>query len=123
MEQLTEIAAQTNFTSLDWGIVVVYLAVSVVIGIVANRYVADMADYVVAGRGIRTALGIATLTGTELGLVTVMYSAQKGFTGGFAAFHIGLAAGVATFFVGYTGFILAALRRHEVLTIDRKSVV
>ena len=27
------------------------------------------------------------MIGTELGLVTVMYSAQKGFTGGFAAFH------------------------------------
>lgn len=117
MDQLTEIARQTNFSTLDWGIVGVYLFFSVGIGILANRYVADMADYVVAGRGIKTALGIATLTGTELGLVTVMYSAQKGFTGGFAAFHIGLMAGIATFFVGYFGFILGALRRHEVLTI------
>ena len=31
------------------------------------------------------------MTGTELGLVTVMYSAQKGFIGGFAAFHIAVA--------------------------------
>jgi len=116
-ESLQKIVQGTNFTGFDWGIVAVYLAISVAVGILARRYVADMADYVVAGRGIRTALGIATLTGTELGLVTVMYNAEKGFNGGFAAFHIGLAAGVVAFFVGVTGFIIASLRRHEVLTI------
>ncbi|MBN2309216.1 MAG: sodium:solute symporter family protein [Candidatus Hydrogenedentes bacterium] len=117
MEQLAQIAADTNFAAIDWGIVVLYLVVSVAIGLIANRYVSDMADYVVAGRGIRTALGIATLTGTELGLITVMYNAEMGFTGGFAAFHIALAAGLATLVVGATGFILTGLRRHEVLTI------
>jgi SSS family solute:Na+ symporter len=116
-QQLAAITQGTNFSNLDWGIVVVYLLISVAIGIIANRFIGNMSDYVVAGRGVRTALGIATLTGTELGLVTVMYSAQKGFTGGFAAFHIAVVAGVVTFFVGATGFILAALRRHQVLTI------
>ncbi len=111
------IFAGTNFSSVDWAIVLAYPLISVVLGIVASRYVSDMDDFVVAGRGIRTALGVATLTGTELGLVTVMYGSQKGFTGGFAAFHIGLAAGVVTFFVGLTGFIIAGLRREEVLTI------
>lgn len=111
------ITEATSFGTLDWGIVLVYLLISVVLGIVASRHVVDMSDFVVAGRGIGTALGIATLTGTELGLVTVMYSAQKGFTGGFAAFHIGLAAGIVTFFVGLTGFIVVGLRRAEVLTI------
>ncbi len=114
---LNEIIQQTNFTGIDWAIVLAYPMISVVLGIVASRYVSDMDDFVVAGRGIRTALGVATLTGTEMGLVTVMYSAQKGFTGGFAAFHIGLAAGVVTFFIGLTGFIVAGLRRQEVLTI------
>jgi len=60
---------------------------------------------------------VATLTGTELGLITVMYSAQKGFTGGFAAFHIALIAGVATFMVGSTGFLVYRLREMRVLTI------
>jgi solute:Na+ symporter, SSS family len=117
MEQLDAIVQGTNFSALDWGIVVVYLCVSVAIGLIANRYIGNMTDYVVAGRGVRTALSVATLTGTELGLVTVMYNAQVGFAGGFAAFHIGLFAGVITFFVGMTGFIVADLRRHEVLTI------
>jgi len=115
--EFSEILQQTNFTTVDWVIVLVYPLISVALGLIASRYVADMDDFVVAGRGIRTALGVATLTGTELGLVTVMYSAQKGFTGGFAAFHIGVVAGVVSFFVGLTGFIIAALRRREVLTI------
>ncbi len=117
MELSNEILQGTNFTNFDWFLVGLYLLIAVASGLIANRYVADMTDYVVAGRGIRTALGIATLTGTELGLVTVMYNAQKGFTGGFAAFHIGVAACVVTFLVGMTGFILVPLRRHKVLTI------
>ena len=117
MDQLAVLAKETNFGLLDWFIVAGYMSISIGIGLLASRFVANMGDYVAAGRGVRTALGIATLTGTELGLVTVMYSAQKGFTGGFAAFHIGLAAGVVTFFVGLTGFIVAGLRREEVLTI------
>jgi SSS family solute:Na+ symporter len=117
VDDVSAILQATNFSSLDWGIVFAYLGISVVIGLVANRYVGNMADYIVAGRGIRTALGVATLTGTELGLVTVMYSAQKGFNGGFAAFHIALAAGIVTLVVGLSGFIIAGLRRREVLTI------
>lgn len=117
MDPLSAIAQDTNFTIFDWCIVGVYVTISIGIGIVARRFVTDMGDYITAGRGVGTALGVATLTGTELGLVTVMYSAQKGFTGGFAAFHIGLAAGLVTLFVGLTGFIIADLRRREVLTI------
>ncbi len=113
-----ELLQQTNFTALDWVIVVAYPLISVVLGLIASRFIADMDDFVVAGRGIRTALGFATLTGTELGLVTVMYSAEMGFTGGFAAMHMGLAAGVVAFFVGLSGFIIAGLRRTEVLTIS-----
>lgn len=117
MESFAGVFAETNFTMFDWGIVVLYLVLSVSIGVLANKYVGSLSDYIVAGRGMRTALGIATLTGTEMGLVTVMYSAQKGFTGGFAAFHIGVMAGLLALFVGVTGFIVARLRREEVLTI------
>jgi len=112
-----EILSQTNFTTLDWGIVAVYILGSVVIGLMVKRYVVNMADYVTAGRAIGTCLGIATMTGTELGLITVMYSAQKGFVGGFAAFHIAVVAAIVTFIVGMTGFIVYRLREMEVLTI------
>lgn len=111
------VLGQTNFTPIDWVIVLVYLSISLVIGLFVRKYVVDMSNYIGAGRAIGTCLGIATMTGTEMGLVTVMYSAQKGFTGGFAAFHIALVAGIVTFLVGISGFIVAKLRDTEVLTI------
>ena len=107
----------TNFGVVDWVIVGLYLLISVFIGFWVKRYVSDMATYIGAGRKVGTWLGVATMTGTELGLVTVMYMAQKGFSGGFAAFHLALIAGVATLFIGLTGFIVAPLRRARVLTI------
>lgn len=74
----------TNFTSFDWVIVAVYLLGTLAVGIYVNRYIRSMADYIVAGRALKLRLGIATMIGTELGLVTIMYAAQKGYTGGFA---------------------------------------
>lgn len=107
----------TNFTRFDWAIVVAYLVGTVAIGIYANRYVGNMSDYIVAGRSLNSRIGIATMLGSEIGLVTVMYSAQKGFSGGFAAFHIGLVAGIGALIVGLTGFIVVPLRRRGVMTI------
>jgi SSS family solute:Na+ symporter len=112
-----EAFSQTNFGAFDWVIVGVYLLISVAIGLYVKRYVSDMATYIGAGRKVGTWLGVATMTGTELGLITVMFMAQKGFGGGFAAFHMALIAGVATLFVGLTGFIVVPLRKLEVLTI------
>ena len=107
----------SNFGPLDWGIVAVYLAGTVAIGLYVNRFIRSMSDYIVAGRSLRPYLAVATMVGSELGLVTVMYAAQKGFTGGFAAFHIGLIAGVVTLIVGLTGFIVVPLRELGVMTI------
>ena len=115
--EIVQALGQTNFGPLDWWIVAAYLAVSVFIGLLVRRYIHTMADYVSAGRGLGTALGVATLTGTELGLVTIMYSSQLGFTNGFSAFHIALIHGVVTFFVGASGFIVCRLRRLNVITI------
>ena len=46
-----------------------------------------------------------------------MYSAQKGFTGGLAALHIGVIAGVVTLVIGLTGFIVVPLRALRVKTV------
>lgn len=108
---------ESNFGWFDWAIVAVYLAGTVWIGVRANRLIRGMDDYVVAGRRLKSALAVATMIGSELGLVTVVYSAQKGFTGGFAAFHIGLIAGIVTLLVGLTGFIVVPLRSMGVMTI------
>ena len=114
---LTNATSQTNFGTIDWVIVAVYLLLSVSIAFFVKRYAGNMTNFVSAGRAVGTWLGVATLTGTEMGLITVMYSAQKGFTAGFAAFHIGVIAGVVALFIGLTGFIVVRLREHKVLTI------
>ena len=98
-------------------IVIIYPMISVAIGLYVRKFIKNMRDFVTAGRNLGLWLGIATMTGTELGLITVMYSAQKGFTGGFATFHIALAALIVTFVVGMTGFIVYRLREMKVLTI------
>ncbi|MEM1249500.1 MAG: sodium:solute symporter family protein [Acidobacteriota bacterium] len=109
--------AQGHFTTLDWALVVGYLAMTVALALLTRGRVSNMSDYVVAGRSLGTSLGVATMIGSELGLVTVMYSAQKGFTGGLAAFHIAVVAGMVTLLVGLTGFIVEPLRQHGVMTI------
>ncbi|MCA9266104.1 MAG: sodium:solute symporter family protein [Planctomycetales bacterium] len=107
----------SNFQALDWAIVGVYLLGTVIIGLYANRYIRDMADYIVAGRSLKSYISIATMLGSEIGLVTVMYTAQKGFSAGFSAFHIGLAGGLTCLFVGLTGFVVVRLRETGVMTI------
>lgn len=102
---------------MDWVIVIVYPLISLAIGIFVNKFVKNMNDFVCAGRGLGTALGVATLSGTELGLITVMYCSQKAFHGGFATFHIALLAGMVTFTVGISGFFIYRLRKMKVLTI------
>ncbi len=107
----------SNFTAFDWCIVAGYVLLVVAVGVYIRRYISNVTDFMVAGRGLKTFLAVATMIGTELGLVTVMYSAQKGFTGGFAAFHIALASAIVSLVVGLTGFIVVPLRRMEVMTI------
>lgn len=118
MQPETELVLrQTNFSAIDWGIVILYPCISLMIGLYVRKFIKNMKNFVAAGQGLGLWLGIATMTGTELGLITVMYSAEKGFNGGFAAFHIALAAGISTVLVGMTGFIVYRLREMEVLTI------
>ena len=73
----------SNFSPLDWAIVALYLLGTVIVGLYVRRYIANMSDFVVAGRALKTRLALATMIGSELGLVTIMSSSQKGFTGGF----------------------------------------
>jgi SSS family solute:Na+ symporter len=106
-----------NFALLDGVIVVAYLGLVVVLGILVNRYISGLTDYLVAGRAAGTALSVATLVGTELGLVTLMYAAIEGFQHGFAALSIAVIAFAAALLVGSTGFVIRRLRQLQLLTV------
>src|SRR2546425_8705764 len=106
-----------NLTPIDWVIIAVYLVVCMGAGLWMRRFVRGVEDFAVAGREMDLNLGIASLAATELGLVTVMYTAQLGFTHGFAGATIGVLMAAAMYFVGRTGFVIAPLRQAGVMTI------
>src|SRR5688572_13643908 len=106
-----------NFSTLDWIILVLYLALTVGVGFWVKRYVENLSGYMVAGRRVRLSLGIATFAATELGTITFMYFAELGYVAGFSCFIIGILAMFAYMFVGRTGFIIEPLRRLRVMTI------
>ncbi len=106
-----------SLSALDWGIVILYLAGCMAAGLWMRRFVRGVEDFAVAGREMDVNLGIASLAATELGLVTIMYTAQLGFEKGFAGATIGLIMASAMYFVGRTGFVIEPLRRAGVMTI------
>jgi SSS family solute:Na+ symporter len=105
-----------TFTGYDWLIVVAYIVIGTLPGFLLRKYIRGQAEFLVAGRSLSIFLATATLTATELGLITVMYFAQAGFLQGFSAFTIGLIALICTLFVGLTGFLVAGFRASGVTT-------
>jgi SSS family solute:Na+ symporter len=106
-----------TFNLIDWLILIVYLLLTMAAGFWVKRYVEDLSGYLVAGRRIKVSLGVATFAATEIGTITFMYFGELGYVSGFSCFVIGLLGLFAYMFVGKTGFIIAALRRHRVMTI------
>ncbi|NOZ23886.1 MAG: sodium:solute symporter family protein [Planctomycetes bacterium] len=107
----------SNWSPVDWVIIVIYVIFSGIIGVICRRYIHNMADFIVAGRRLKTGLAIATFSGTEMGLVTIMYMAEQGYTNGLSAFTIGVIAGTVMAIIGATGFIVYRLRQTGVMTI------
>ena len=69
---------------LDGSIVGLYLVATMAAGIMVRKYVGNVEQFLVAGREMNVFLGIASLAATEFGIVTCMYTAQGGYSSGFA---------------------------------------
>ena len=106
-----------GFTVVDWLIVIVYLIVSVAVGLIGKRFIGNVAHYLVAGRELGLYVGIATLAATEIGTITYMYNGELGYKYGFAAFAAALISGVVMIFVGRTGFVIHRLRELRLMTV------
>ena len=102
---------------IDISIIVTYLSLIFSIGIYTRNYIKDFSDFMIAGRKVNLALSVVTMLGTELGLITVMYTSQTGVNGLFASFHIGLAAFFVTMFISLSGFVVVKLRALKVKSI------
>jgi SSS family solute:Na+ symporter len=108
----------TNFNwLLDGSIVGVYLLATMIAGLMVRKYVSKVDHFLVAGREMNIYLGIASLAATEFGIVTAMYTAQAGYTRGFAGAVPGICNALAMFVVGWTGFCVKPLRDSGVITI------
>jgi len=106
-----------KFSGWDWTIVSLYIFLAIIVGMLARKRIKNVADFLVAGRQIRFHLGVASLVGTELGLVTMMYFAEQGFRYGFVAFIIGVIWSAAYLLIGSTGFVVERVRALEIMTI------
>ena len=107
-----------NFSwPIDGTIVGVYLLATMVAGLLVRKYVSRVEDFLVAGREMNVYLGIASLAATEFGIITCMYTAQAGFTNGFAGSLPGLCQAVAMFLIGWTGFCVKPLRDSGAMTL------
>ena len=104
-------------SALDWIIVAAYVLFSLVVGLIASRRIRNMSDFLVAGRNVKFYLGVASLTGTEMGVISLMGMSELGFTSGFTALTVGMCFLVGVTFVGATGFIINGLRGCRVMTI------
>ena len=106
-----------RFGIIDWAIVIAYLVFAGAVGIICRRYIHSMADFLVAGRGLKKYLGVATLGSTEMGLFTVASYAAFAYDKGFAALLVGAISGLTMMFLGATGFIIKRFRATRAMTV------
>ena len=90
---------------IDIAIIVIYVLAIFLIGFLLRGKVDNFNDFMIANSKMGVGLGVASMAGTELGLITVMYNAQQGWIGHFASFHIGLIAFLVFFIVKEISFI------------------
>lgn len=106
-----------TLTWIDWLLVTAYMGGCLCAGLWMRRYVRGVEDFAIAARDVDLNLGVASMAATEFGLVTVMFTAQLGYTRGFAGASVGVLMALAVLFLGYTGFIIDPLRNSGVMTI------
>ena len=84
---------------IDISIIIVYLFLIFSVGIFMRKRINNFSSFMIAGQGLGLSLGVTSMLGTELGLITVMYNAQTGVLQYFSAFHIGLFGFIVTLII------------------------
>lgn len=104
-------------STIDISIIVIYLLLIFSVGILMRKRVNNFSSFMVAGQNLGLSLGVTSMLGTELGLITVMNFSELGVRQYFSAFHIGLFGFVVTLIVGLSGFVVARLRDMNIKSI------
>ena len=102
---------------IDLTIIVIYLCLIFSVGILMRKRIDSFSSFMIADQKLSLSLGVTSMLGTELGLITVMYNAQTGANDYFSAFHIGLMGFIVTLAVGLSGFVVVKLRELNVKSI------
>jgi SSS family solute:Na+ symporter len=102
---------------IDWITIAAFLAASFVIGLIARKKITSLDDFLLLGRKLGVLRGIATLSSTEMGLVTIVYFSQEAYSNGFVALVVGVIAAGTMWLIGRTGFVIGHLRSLNIRTV------
>ena len=104
-------------SNIDIFIICIYLLTIFSFGIIMRKNVTNFSNFMIANQNLPLSLGVTSMLGTELGLITVMYNSQTGALQYFSAFHIGLFGFFVTLTVGMSGFVVEKLRKLNIKSI------
>ena len=104
-------------SNIDIFIICIYLLTIFSFGIIMRKNVSNFSNFMIANQNLPLSLGVTSMLGTELGLITVMYNSQTGALQYFSAFHIGLFGFFVTLTVGVSGFVVEKLRKLNIKSI------
>src|ERR1017187_6327482 len=107
----------SHFSAFDWALVVGFIIFYAWLGIAAKKRAGTLDDFLVMGRKLGPIWGLATLSATETGLVTLIYFAEEAYLSGFVALLLACIAALTMWTVGWTGFVIRKLRELRVRTV------
>ena len=107
----------SHFSAFDWVLVVAFIIFYAWLGIAAKKRAGTLDDFLVMGRKLGPIWGLATLSATETGLVTLIYFAEEAYLSGFVALLLACIAALTMWTVGWTGFVIRKLRELRVRTV------
>ena len=91
----------------------------VAVGTYSRKYMRGVADFLVAGRGMRKYLGYAAGGAADVGAISVVASMEALSIGGPALFFIAIVGLSWGIFIGKTGFVVKRVRETRILTMPQ----
>ena len=108
-----------NMQWIDWAIVVALYVVLIVVGLYSRKYMRGVADFLVAGRGMRRYLGLTAGSAADMGAISVVAAMEAMYRAGPSILLIGLITLAWGVFVGKTGFVIKRYRETRIMTMPQ----
>lgn len=105
-----------NMAWIDWVVVAGFYVAVISIGLYCKKFTRGVADFLVAGRGMRKYLGYATGDASAMGAVSVVAGMELCYRGGPATLFYSVISLVWGIFIGLTGFVIKRYRETRIIT-------